>query len=138
MPLRRLYSNKLAGRYGDEAAAADAVNMTGVPAGSPEFDLLVIQEARLIYVVTEQDELIVGPDVGWPLSHAVLAENRTVFAAGEVSLAVAGDVRMAVDLNNKSGHYEPDPDCLDEAVRAFEHAGFEVPKSVITRVKMDQ
>jgi hypothetical protein len=79
--VKRLYSNKLAHRYAEEAAAAEAADTAGAPAGSREFNRLAIEEARLIYVVTEQEELIAAPDTGWPLGHAVLAKNRSVLAA---------------------------------------------------------
>lgn len=83
--------------------------------------------------MTVQRELIVAPQLknGFEIRHPVLAGGQDVLAAGELELVQGGGAKFVIDLTNKSGHYEPEPGCLDEAVRILKDLGFTVPPDVV-------
>ena len=99
--------------------------------------MLAASGEPLIYVVTERRELVIAPRLAWngPVAHPVLCNGEPVLAAGEVSLAVANEVKMVLELNNMSGHYRPGVESLSLVVEAFEALGFEVPQDVVSHVE---
>ncbi len=127
------YTNRLPDEFADEMAAAKAAKVTAVSCPGDEFDELVAEGERLVFVVTIQRELVVAPQIknGFEIRHPVLAGGRDVLAAGEIELVHGGDAKFVLDLTNKSGHYEPDPGCLDAAVKILEDLGFTVPPDVV-------
>ena len=130
----RVYANRLPHLYQGEVDRAEAAGSTGVTAPGPEFEDLAASGEPLNFVVTQRMELVVASQFSGPpaADHAVLARGDLVLAAGEVSLAVADDFRMVIELNNRSGHYGPDAGCLAVAVEVFQALGFKVPDEVIT------
>lgn len=127
------YENRLKDVYADEAAAAKAARIIGVPCPGDGFDQLVAEGERLVFVVTVHRELIVAPQIknGFEIRHPVLAWGQDVLAAGELELVQGGGMKLVLDLTNKSGHYEPEPDCLDVAVQVLEELGYTVPPEVV-------
>jgi hypothetical protein len=127
------YENRLKEAYADEVAAAKAAKITGVSCPGDDFDQLVAEGERLVFVVTIQRELIVAPQIknGFEIRHPVLAGGQNVLAAGELELVHGGDMKLVLTLTNKSGHYEPEPGCLDVAVQVLEHFGYTVPPDVV-------
>ena len=127
------FANRLAEDYPDELAAATAARVAGVPCPGEAFDQLVAEGDRLVFVVTVQHELIVAPQLknGFEIRHPVLAGGQDVLAAGELELVQGGGAKFVIDLTNKSGHYEPEPGCLNAAVRILKDLGFTVPPDVV-------
>lgn len=127
------FANRLAEDYSDELAAATAAKVAGVSCPGEAFDQLVAEGDRLVFVVTIQRELIVAPQLknGFEIRHPVLAGGQDVIAAGEIELVQGGGAKFVIDLTNKSGHYEPEPGCLDAAVQILEDLGFTVPPDVV-------
>lgn len=114
-------------------AAAKAAKSVGVSCPGDAFDLLVAEGERLVFVITIQRELIVAPQIknGFEIRHPVLAGGEDVLAAGELELVQGGGTKLVVDVTNKSGHYEPEPRCLDVAVKILEDLGYTVPPDVV-------
>ena len=81
----------------------------------------------MIYVVAG-DRLLVSKRhvMGENISHAVLADDGLVQAAGEFEVIELGDVKVVTSLNNMSGHYRPGRESLDVVVEAFEERGLRV------------
>lgn len=127
------YKNRLQDAYDYEVDAAKAARVAGVSCPGDDFEQLVAEGERLIFVVTIQRELIVAPQIknGFEIRHPVLAGGRGVLAAGELELVQGGGTKLVLDLTNKSGHYEPRPRCLDAAVQVLESLGFSVPPEVV-------
>lgn len=86
-----------------------------------------------MFVVTIQRELIVAPQTknGFEIRHPVLAGGQDVLAAGELELVHGGNTKLVLELTNKSGHYQPQPRCLDVAVQVLEDLGYRVPPDVL-------
>lgn len=127
------YANRLAGEYADEVAAAKAAKVAGVSCPGDDFDQLVAEGERLVFVVTIQRELIVAPQIknGFEIRHPVIAGGQDVLAAGELELVQGGGTKLVLDLTSKSGHYEPGPRCLAVAVQVLEDLGYTVPGDVV-------
>ena len=126
-----IFHNRLPRRLREEIRLAHSVGAVPVEVPSDEFDNLAIRGERLIYVVVEGRVLVSEATVRLQrVTHAVLAKGRPVEAAGEVELVTTGFM-VVIELNNRSGHYLPDPASLDVARAAFEARGFDVPTSSI-------
>lgn len=86
----------------------------------------------MIYVVAG-DRLVVSNRLvaGEEITHAALAEGDPVQAAGELEVVQIGDEIAVMFVNNKSGHYRPDPASLAVAQEAFKVRGLRLlPDSV--------
>ena len=107
------------------AARRGGVEAADVP--SVEFDRLVAEAERMIYVVVG-DRLLASKRraMGEHITHAVLADGEPVQAAGEFEVIELEGARVVAALNNVSGHYQPGPESLDVARRAFEARGLRV------------
>ena len=127
------YRNQLAESYREEADAARAARVAGVTCPSEEFEMLAAEGERLVFVVRLDRALIVAPQLhrGFEVRHPVLAGGAAVLAAGEIELVYFTDVRVVLDLTNKSGHYRPHASCLEVTVEVLVELGFEVPAGVI-------
>lgn len=128
-----MYANRLPDDYAEEAAAARAAGLTGIPCPGDEFDRLVAEGERLVFVITTERMLIVAPQIrnGFEIRHPVLAAGRDVLAAGEIQLVQGGGLQLVLELTNKSGHYEPDSACLKVAVEVLQDLGYIVPPDVV-------
>jgi hypothetical protein len=127
------YANRLTEDYADELAAATAAKVAGVSCPGEAFDQLVAEGDRLVFVVTIQRELVVAPQLknGLEIRHPVLAGGQVVLAAGEIELVQGGGMKLVLDLTNKSGHYEPEPRCLDVAAQVLDELGYTVPPGAV-------
>lgn len=112
---------------------AELVGVSGVSCPGIEFDRLVVEGERLVFVVTEDLRLVVALQVynGFEIRHPVLAEGRPVLAAGEIELLHAPKTKLVTDLTNQSGHYEPHASCLEVAIEVLVNLGYKVPRQVI-------
>jgi hypothetical protein len=100
---------------------------------SDDFWVLAATGDRLVYAVTTARTLVVAPQLkgGCEIRHPVLVKGEAVLAAGELEIAVAGSHRVVLELSNKSGHYQPDPACLDVAVEVLERLAFELTAGAV-------
>jgi hypothetical protein len=51
-----------------------------------------------------------------------------VIAAGQAEIAVAGNTRIGININNHSGHFMPSAESLQAARDAFRRAGIVFPE----------
>lgn len=128
-----MYANRLPDEYADEVAAANAAKVCGTSCPGDDFDQLVAEGERLVFVVTVERELIVAPQLknGFEIRHPVLAGGRDLLAAGEIELVRDGRTKLVLDLTNKSGHYEPTSGCLEVVAQLLEELGYTVPRDVV-------
>ena len=104
-----------------EMEAAGRADVEAVEVPSVEFDWLVAEAERMIYVVAG-GRLLASKRwaMGEHITHAVLADGGPVHAAGEFEVIELGGVKVVAVLNNMSGHYRPGSDSLDVARETFE------------------
>jgi hypothetical protein len=107
--------------------------VAGVSCPSFDFNRLVAEGDRLVFVVTEDRALVVARQVfkGFEIRHPVLALAQPVLTAGEIEVIHAGATKLVTDLTNKSGHYEPHADSLVVAVDVLLRLGYDVPPTVV-------
>lgn len=118
----------------DEIDAALRAGVEPVEVSSVEFDRLVAEADKMIYVVAGGRMMA---SQRWArgafITHAVLADGGPVEAAGEFEVVELGDAKVVTALNNKSGHYRPGSQSLDIAREAFEERGLRVLPTGIKR-----
>ena len=104
-----------------EMEAARRADVEAVEVPSVEFDWLVAEAERMIYVLAG-GRLLVSKRwaVGEHITHAVLADGGPVQAAGEFEVLELDGAKVVTALNNQSGHYQPGSESLDVAREAFE------------------
>jgi len=129
-----VYPNLLSAEFAAELADAHRVGLKPAACPSVEFDVLMNTEPRLLYIVTEQRDLVVAQLTfrGLDVRHSVLARGRGVLAAGEISLVdLGGGTKQVLDLTPHSGHYQPRIACLQVAADALRDLGFAVPTDLL-------
>ena len=88
----------------------------------------------MIYVVAGGELLASKRKVGMEhISHAVLANDGPVQAAGEFEVVAEYGALVVSALDNMSGHYRPAAASLEVARQAFEAAGIHVRSDAIRR-----
>lgn len=122
-----LYPNREPELLDEELKEARRLGIRVVVAPSDDFDRLAALGELLIYVVLPPRTLVVCEASGFPAHHSILADGRPVLAAGEVSLSIYGGEKTVLSVNALSGHYRPDPRCLEIVRDLFEGLGFAVP-----------
>ena len=116
----------------EELQAAWTVGARPIVVPSDAFLNLAATGERLVYAVVDDVLLVSGLFVQHHrITHAVLAAGRPVSAAGEVELLAEPGFMVVMELNNRSGHYQPDRQSLEVAKAAFEARGFRVPDESI-------
>jgi hypothetical protein len=124
------YENQLPERLVEETARFALARLSICVAPGDEFERIAELGERLIYVVRRNRELVVCEDV-LEAHHSVLAAGEPVFAAGELSLAVHGEHKIVLDLNELSGHYRPARDCRRVAAEVLSSLDFFVPDDLL-------
>lgn len=127
----RRYINSMSHNYDSEVRIAHQAGCTWGTAPGEDFMRIADEGDRLIYVVTEERELIIAA-ISPSITHAVIATGLPVLAAGECDVAVYGEFKMVLDVSNKSGHYLPDAGCLDLVQEVFEDLDFVVGPGVFS------
>ena len=133
--MSRTYYNRYPEHLPEEMAAAERAGAVAVEVPSAEFEILVALGDLMIYVVVGDRPLVCHRHLmGEQVSHAVLAGGGPVHAAGEIEVVHDGSEHLVMLVNNRSGHYRPDPESLVVARQAFEARGLRVlPGSVRVR-----
>ena len=87
----------------------------------------------MVFVVLLNGSLVAAPRRHHDenVSHAAIAGGSPVLAAGEFRVESRGSAIVVSELNDMSGHYQPGPDGLLVAQRAFETAGIAVRPDAI-------
>jgi hypothetical protein len=129
------YPNLFPHLYAEEADSARTSAVGGVACPSEGFDSLVAKGERLVFVITQGWQVIVAPQVtrGFEIRHPVLASGEDVLAAGEIELVYWGREKHVLEINNRSGHYEPNEGCLDVAVQVLRELGYTVDPAAVVR-----
>lgn len=78
----------------------------------------VFQSKKGLFVLTLDGTL----RMGHRLHHSDLMHGQPVVCAGEFRLDKYGSI---VSLNNRSGHYMPFSDCLDEVIQVIRSNGYQ-------------
>lgn len=122
---RALYENLAPESFKDEILDAERMGIEPMRLG--DYLLNPGDEQIIKWVVNEHGELIVANKTGYlgDISHAVLSNNKPVYAAGEATLILHPDYRAGVSLSNHTGHYKVHADTLNIAQAAFQRYGLD-------------
>ncbi len=121
---QRVFTNQLPQRLSRELAEAQALGIRPLRLGDPGFEA-VINAGLVKWAVSEEGELLIVPHTvgNVEIAHSVLTGGRPVLAAGQADLASGAGRVVGLEINNFSGHYQPDSASLAIGREAFARAG---------------
>lgn len=134
---KKVFWNKKYQAYANDLNVAKKLGVSRIrpSANNPDFLKLIEESDTIIWVVTKDGKLFVGPRQknGIRIAHSILPPNGgPVSAAGEATHLLAipskkgGTTQIVGDqINRMSGHFQPSADSLDIGVQAFRKAGIE-------------
>lgn len=115
------FSNQLPEKLEEEKDFANAIGVEPIRADHPGFSELVDSGEPLIWAIDVQGNLVFSLGT---INHSVLVDGGPVISAGEVNLVSDGQGGyVIVDINNRSGHYQPSEESLEIAVEIFKSYG---------------
>ena len=117
-----LYPNLLPDRLQKELKSMESTGVTPITIGETGWENALIPylndypQRKMIYVLTENGQLIVGPRAEQyiHLKHAALANGENVFTAGEVIFRQGNSGIEFCKLSPSSGHYKPAPQSIED------------------------
>jgi hypothetical protein len=95
-----------------------------------EFErMLNTETGKIIWAVLLNGDLVVLPKQvnGVELRHTVLSNGANVLSAGEANIAGVNGIFIGTEINNVSGHYQPDIASLIHGKNAFAKVGINFP-----------
>jgi hypothetical protein len=108
-----------------ELAYAADLGVMPLRVGDPEFARAVAVADRMKWAVLE-DEQVVFMDkhhAGVEIAHTVLTAGAPVLAAGEAEIVAFKGQYLWLDIDNHSGHYQPDSTSIAVGIAAFTAVG---------------
>lgn len=95
-----------------------------------EFEqMLNTETGKIIWAVLLNGDLVVLPKQinGLEIRHTILTNGANVLSAGEANIAGVSGVFIGTEINNLSGHYQPDIASLIHGRNAFAKFGINFP-----------
>ncbi|MGH2509228.1 MAG: polymorphic toxin-type HINT domain-containing protein, partial [Ktedonobacteraceae bacterium] len=120
------FPNKMSQNLSNELNEAKNLGVQPMSADDPGFSNMVNQ-GPVKWAVNQAGDLRFVPKFvnGTEIFHSVLAAGASVLAVGEADIAAAGDDYWVADINNYSGHFQPDLDSLENIAKPlFRALGF--------------
>lgn len=120
------FLNQFPERLSDELELGDRLQVQPLQIGSDRFDE-VINQGTVKWAVIENEELLIIPKYvdGQEIAHTVLTRGKPVLAVGEAEIIGNNRQYILLEINNYSGHYQPNFASLEIGKQAFRNQGIE-------------
>ncbi len=123
----RLFFNQFPQRLSNELEFAKQQNIQRLKVGDAGFDETVNQ-GTVKWAVTENGELFIIPKYSGSqeIAYTVLTLGQPTLSAGEAEIISNNGQYTLLEINNHSGHYQPDTASLQIGCHAFGENGIKL------------